>query len=195
MNSFSRLLFTILFIICVGGASLWIIGGGTSRYSTSVEIEATPDTVFDWLVDGDKIQQWSTGVSEVASFTDPDKSIGDRDTTTKRTATINGETIESNDRIMRFERATTFSVQSSNDKFVRTTIFQLDPTANDTTELSYRMQVRRIGMGRFLAAFDKSNVDDRMITEIKKLKQLAEAAAPHTDPPKVDSEFESLFGP
>ena len=195
MNGFYRLLFTILFIGGVGAASLWIIGGQTDRYSTEIEIDAPPKTVFDWLVDGEKIRQWVTGVSDVANFTDPEISVGDRDTTTPRTVTVEGETIKLEDRIMRFDSGKTFSVQSTNDNLIQTSIFQLDATADGNTKLSYRIHLQKAGVGRMMAAFDKSNVDDRMIAEVKKLKQLVESAAPVPEPPKEESDFEALFGP
>jgi len=67
-----------------------------------------------------------------------------------------------------------------------TYIYQLEPKGEQTTFLSYRIKTNNIGAGRLLATISGNDFQDRIDSDIRKLKALVESSEFSLPPSGVD---------
>ena len=178
MSNILKLVLTLLIAVTVGVSGLWITGGKKAEYSTALEIEGAPEVIFSYLTEPKRLKGWMTGllmvgpfkVNEVTELNTPHRE------TTLRLVAIDGQQVQYQDDVIRFEQDKAITVQSTNSSVVLTAIFRLEPTG-DQTKLTYRVTTRNHGIGRLLAPLSKSSVQTRIESEIRNLKALVETPA------------------
>ncbi len=185
MSAIGKIALTILLILGIVAAALWILGGKQSEYSTALSIDAPPEAIFPYLTKPERLKSWTSGLNEVAEFFPTPKINGiasGRPKKSQRVMSTNGSPVSFEDQVIRYEENQSISVQSINSQQVVTYIYQLEPRDGQTF-LSYRIKKASCGVGRFLAPLWSSNDQDRIDADIRKLKDLVEK----TPYPKVNS--------
>jgi hypothetical protein len=194
MNALAKILLSICFLIAISALAIWIIGGQTIKHSTTMLIDASPTAVFPYLVEGEKVQQWSEGVVDVGNFMDPQSESSP--SSTARTLTADGKLVTFEDRVIRYKADETISIQSSNSFLVQTSIFMLTSTGDASmpqTQLEYRTKTNHVGLGRIFEPFSKDNVEERMIGDAKRLKDLVESEVDRHAPQPLSSETQTEY--
>ena len=92
----------ILAVVC-----LWFIGGKKQEYTTTVLINASPEVVFSYLTDVDLMKRWLPGLVAVEPISDVPFQVGSKSRTTFEE---NGERVEYEEEILRFQENETLSV-------------------------------------------------------------------------------------
>lgn len=177
MSHFSRFLFWALILASVGACSLWIMGGNRSEYSTSSTINANPETVFAFLVEPDRLKDWSEGLVQVGHLeSNVDENGFSKRITTERVISENGQEIEFQDEVLRYDPHQSLSIQSSNRSIIITSIFALEPQG-DQTLVSYRVKTLHCGLGRFMAPFQNDSRQNQIENELRRLKEAVESTS------------------
>ena len=192
-----------IFTLCVFAAvSMWIIGGETGKYSTSISIEASPGEIFQYLTESEKIVRWAD-VVRVDSFSE-DESVSRSRVTRDED---NSETVWE-DSLLRYSpgenqfKDHAISIRSVDGGNINTYFFQLRMNELYGTNLEYRVTQSARGLDRFLFPFRKDTTKSRITTEITKLKSLIESEVEPVDPSEIpdpaeeagSSEGESVAG-
>ena len=86
----------------------------------------------------------------------------------------NGRTVETEDEIIRYEANELFSVQSTADFRIKTSIFQLEPKDDDKTKLTYKLWVSNRGFGKLLGPFIQTADQEKIEIDARRLKDLIE---------------------
>ena len=179
MSTLGKIGLSSLLVVAIVGAALWILGGKQAEYSTALSIDAPPEAIFPFLTQPEHLKNWTTGLNEVSEFLPTPKVDGIASGPIQKTARVvttpDGSQVRYEDRVIRFEKNQSISVQSSNAQQVLTYIYQLEPRDGQTF-LSYRLKTSNSGTGRFLAPLSKSDFQDRLDNDIRKLKTLVESS-------------------
>lgn len=160
----------------VVSAGLWIIGGKRTEHSTALPINASPETVFAYLVEPEKLKDWVEGLSSVEKI-EPNEVIKGMllVDTTSRTMDYGGTSTVFEDEVLRFGENKNLTLRSTSSRVSLTWIFNLESKGDDSL-LTYRVKVAHHGLGRFLAPLKKESMQERIDEEIRRLKELIEAA-------------------
>ena len=178
MKPTSKIALWILLIATVVAAGLWLAGGKKLECSAEIEIAATPDEVFAFLVEPNKLKTWVPGLSEVKKLVPTEKSTtGPNRIVTPRTVSHNGKELRFEDEVIRYQENEFLTVQSTDANQVITSIFNLQPQGTGT-RLSYRVTVVHQGLGRLLASFKTNSLHrQRQIDQdIRVLKEKVESS-------------------
>jgi uncharacterized protein YndB with AHSA1/START domain len=201
MSFSTRLLIFVVIFIAIGGASLWILGGKKTDYSTSVTINATPQQIFPYLTQPELLTEWVNGLEQVEPLIpNEDENLPSSASTTTRVIELDGKRLRFEDEVMRFEQDKLLSIRSSNHLTMVTAIFELAAVDRFSTELNYRVRSTNLGIGRFLAPFQKTDQQSRIADEALRLKKLVEQsennpAAGETVDKAFGKHTESLYEP
>jgi hypothetical protein len=192
MSSSGKIGLWTLLIVVVAACSLWILGGKQHKYSTGLEINASPSTVFAFLTDAPSQIKWNTGLDEVGQFAPIIKTNNrTRVVKTPRVVTLaGGKKVKYDDQVIRFERNQKLTIQSTNHHRVVTSIFQLEPR-DEKTFLTFRVLSASVGVGRLLSPLSKDETQTRIDNDIRKLKALVESSAPLLPPTADESADDS----
>lgn len=175
MSANARLLFFLTFMVVIGGAGLWITGGKKADYSTSIEINATPQQVFPFLVEPDLMVGWIDGLKQVGPLIpDENDNRPSSETRTPRVLEKDGRTIRFEDQVIRFQPDESISIQSFNATRRLTTTYQLEQKSASMTKVKIRVHDSNLGLGRLLAHVTDFAVQDQIEDEALKLKALVE---------------------
>lgn len=175
MSKFIIAMCTLCVLVVV---SAWIMGGETGKYSTSISIDASPDDVFPYLTDGEKINKWASDVVSVDSFDEDDSVIR------KRVVRQEDENVLWEDSILRFQTAVedddekndfSISIQSRNGGFTNTYFFYLKDNEVSGTNLEYRVTQSASGIDRFFFSFREDDTKAKITAEVTKLKSIVES--------------------
>ena len=179
MPAIGKIVLTILLVLAIVGAALWILGGKQSEYSTGLSIAAPPEAIFPYLTQPERLKSWTEGLVEVAEFVPAPKVDGVASAPAEKTPRVmsyaDGSQAHSQDQVIRYEKNLSISIQSTSSQRVVTYIYQLEPK-NGQTFLSYRIKTNSSGAGRFLAAISSNDYQDRIDSDIRKLKALVESS-------------------
>jgi uncharacterized protein YndB with AHSA1/START domain len=176
MSLSAKLLLFCVIVAAIGASSLWLIGGKKGEYSTSLVINASPQQVFPYLTDAERLKQWLEGLAEVENLVETED--GAQSQPTRRLMDFgDGKQVWFQDEVIRHESDAMISVQSSSSNKVITAIYQLQPTPDDKTELKYRLKTTNKSLGRLWAAFEKTDYQKRIENDARKLKELIESTA------------------
>jgi uncharacterized membrane protein len=171
MSLSARILLFLLIVVLIGGSSLWLIGGKKIEHSTSLVIDAQPQQVFPYLIESDRLIQWVSGLESVEDLEMAE--TGDPAIITERIMDDgSGKQVQFDDEVIRHEPDELLSVQSSNSSKIITAIYQLESTEEEKTQLNYRIKISHTSLGRFLAPFQKPNIQQRMEDDLRRLKDL-----------------------
>lgn len=192
MSFLTKIISFLALLTIVSIACIWIAGGASTKHVTRITIDAGRGQVFPYLTDGEKISKWAKGVIEVGSFDNgEDADDADREPPNKaqrRVVTEHGKQVEYEDTVMRYTFPKSFSIQSTNSNVTQTTVFQLQENEVRGTNVEYRLTRSANGIGRMFFPFEKDGFDDRMISEMRKLKEVIESEVEYD--PSVEDETE-----
>lgn len=175
MSYFARILFWILIIASVAISSLWVIGGKVHEYSTSLTINASPESIFPYLTEPERIKAWSEGLLEVGKMeSNIDDNGYSRRILSERVVSNQGSEQVFVDEVLRFDENKTLSVQSTSSSVVNTTILSLK-SDGDGTKVSYRFKTAHRGLDRFAAPFRDDAQQQRIDRELRNLKNAVES--------------------
>ena len=179
MSTIGKLALSILLIVAIVGAALWILGGKQTEYLAELSIDAPPESIFPYLTQPEQLKSWQTGLTEISELLPAPKVDGVVSGKVQKTARIvsmpDGSQVRFADRVIRYQENLSISVQSSNAQKILLHIYQLEPRDGQTF-LSYRLKASSCGTGRFMAPLFKINFQDRMDSDIRKLKDLVESS-------------------
>ncbi len=176
MNTSTKLGLWILTIAGITTAALWMIGGKEGEFSTELTINASPETVFPYLVEPDHLKNWNSGLVDVARYDAPpqEQTLGPPAIKkTNRTISIDGKQVQFDDQVIRFEENKLLSIQSTNSNAIRTAIFRLEPKGS-VTQVTYRVKAVNCGFGRIMAPLQSDSTKLRIDNDILQLKELVE---------------------
>lgn len=164
----------------------WIMGGESTKHSTSITVDASPDTVFGYLIDGEKVKQWGSDVVSAGTFSEG---------STNQERVTRGEKgdVVWTDSLMRFQSGDdgkALSIQSRNGGLTRTYVFQLEENEIGGTNVLYRLTRSAGGLDRFLFSFQEDDSDTRMAEEMTRLKSLIESEVDPSDMKTPDASGE-----
>jgi hypothetical protein len=184
------LMFTGLLLV-VSTICIWIAGGETTKHSTTITIDAVKEQIFPYLTESERIKRWAKDVVEVGSFTQEGPTVQERTIRDE-----SGNMVVVSDELMRFQSPESFSFKSTSNGITQTFVFQLDDNEVDGTNLEYRSARSAVGIGRMFFPFASDNTDSRMVSEMRKLKEIVESdveqgVAPEIMPPPTDEPEES----
>jgi len=159
-----------------------------------LSIAAPAEAVFPYLTQPERLKSWIDGLSEVSEFRPTPKVDGIASGRVKKTQRIisnaDGSQVHYQDQVIRYDQNLSISVQSSNQQQVLTYIYQLEPRDGET-RLTYRIKKNSCGVGRFLAPISSSDLQERIDSDIRKLKKLVESS-PHPVIAPTPSESNAL---
>jgi uncharacterized protein YndB with AHSA1/START domain len=177
MTFFSKLLAFLIALAVIAVAAAWIMGGESSKSSTRISIDASPEDVFRYLVDGEKIKVWGSDVVSAETFEGDDPTLGSK----SRVVMQDGQQVVWEDTVMRFQTGEAVSIQSKKAGYTKTYVFQLEENDLGGTNVQYRQTQSAGGLERLMFPFqDRKNLKNDMAAEMTKLKNLVES---EVDPP------------
>ncbi len=162
------------------------MGGESVKHSTSITVDASPSTVFQYLSEGEKIKQWGSDIVSVGTFSE-DENGGFSQERVVRTETGNAVWEDS---VMRFQVGDAISIQSRKGGLTQTFVFQLEENDIGGTNIQYRLTRSAGGLDRFLFPFAEDRSDTKMATEMTKLKTLIESEVDPSDMSKPEEPIE-----
>lgn len=175
MSRSSKILFWLVLIAAIVATGSWIIGGKQTEHSTSLLIHADRETVFNYLVEPDKLKGWVEGLAEVGKIEPNKKTRGTIRVSTKpRTMNVDGTPTRFVDEVLRYSKNSNLTIRTSNSGVAYTSFFALEPR-DDRTYLTYRVKTSHLGVRRILAPFGTDETQDRIDTEIRRLKEMIES--------------------
>lgn len=164
-------------VLATAACALWIVGGKRMRYSTSLLIDAPPAEVFTHLTDADLMKKWMDGLVTIEPVDVPLNQIGAK---AKVVFESGGKQIEYNDEIIRYEEAKLLSVKAKNRLVTLTSIYRLEPKEEGgKTYLTYVVKSTHQGIGKLLAPFIRSPIEDKIVSDAQRLKTLVESSTGH----------------
>ncbi len=196
---------TLIYLVVIAGLAigvLWFIGGKKLEYSSSIDINASPEQVFRFLSDAEQLTEWATGVEAVESASDfgmedvPEAGLG---AISQLLVVNSGKKVAVQHEIIKYEPSSLISMRFTSPSLTSFSIFRLDEKETvssgvrpETTRVSFRVKESTHGFSRFFVPFSGKDVE-RIQEELRKLKQLVEAnpeaAAPlPVQPEKQDKE-------
>ena len=175
MSRISKFLFWLVLIAAIVATGSWIIGGKQTEHSTSLLIHGDPETVFNHLVEPDKLKGWVDGLTEVEKIEPNKKTRGTIRVTTKpRTMNVEGTPTRFVDEVLRYAKNANLTIRTSNSGVAYTSFFALEPR-DERTYLTYRVKTSHLGVRRILAPFRTDETQDRIDAEIRRLKEMIES--------------------
>ena len=182
MKFFSKFLLFVLIAVLIVCSGLWIIGGKKLEYSTRLIIEAPPQSVFPYLTKPEHLMQWIDGLSQIDELIPPPEDQLRHTTSYREMRNEDGSPIRFQDQVIRFTQNELLSVQSSSSSQIITSIYQLDAKADQKTDLTYRVKISNIGLGRFIGPLQTADVQRQIEDDARRLKELVEKSkSPQTD--------------
>ena len=173
MSFFSKFLVFLLGLAVFAAVAAWIMGGESEKQSTRISIEASPNSVFRYLVEEEKIKAWASDIVSAGPYKDEEEE-GSFETLERIVTEDGGQTVWE-DSVMRFKRGEAISIQSRKGGLTTTTVFQLERNDIGGTNLDYRVIKSASGLEQFMFSFQKKDSKTKMATEMSRLKKLIES--------------------
>lgn len=180
-------------ILMILTASLWLLGSQRKEFSVSVEIAASAEQIFPYLVTPEKMMKWNRDIKSVGALT-ADRTAGADQT---RIVECEGQLIKFTDHVIRMLPNEYLSLQSSNSTQQLTTVYKLDqipgldnrsdaaplPTADFSigqsgsakTVVNVTLKEANLGLGKFRAPFVNPDYDSQLTQQLGQLKQVVES--------------------
>lgn len=175
MSFFSKFFVFLIGLAIFAAVAAWIMGGESEKQSTRISIEASPNSVFRYLIEEEKIKAWASDIVSAGPYKEEEDEEGSGFETLERVVTEEGEQTTWEDKIMRFQRGEALSIQSRRGGITQTTVFQLERNDIGGTNLLYRVIKSASGLDQFLFSFKKKDSKTKMATEMSRLKKLVES--------------------
>jgi carbon monoxide dehydrogenase subunit G len=178
MSPLSRFLLFLTIALAVIIAGLWISGGKKDEYSAKIEIKAQPSQIFPYLVKPDKLKAWMTGLEEIDEPIPPQEGYTNPPELIRTIIDPKGKRVRYTDTVIRFTSNEILTIQSTAAGTVHTTIFQLERIDKERTQFSYFVKVSYNSLARLMAPLQSSSLQDRINSDVRKLKELVELNEP-----------------
>lgn len=169
--------FTLFFVIglLVVLAGLWISGGKEEKYSTSLEITASPEQVFPYLTEPDRLISWVEGLEQIDKPLPPQEGQLIPPNLLRTMIDKKGQKVFFDDVVIRYIPSEMLSIRSTNAAQTFTTVYQLERTVVGKTQFSSHVMLNFLGFERFLAPLKKTDIQSQVIANTRRLKTLIEA--------------------
>lgn len=173
MSFFSKFFIFLIGLAVFAAACAWIMGGESQKSSTRISIDASPNSVFRYLVDDEKIKNWASDLVSAGPY----KGDGDGSESgvLERVIVTDGKESVWQDSVMRFQRGEALSIQSRKGGLTRTSVFQLEGNDLGGTNVLYRTTKSASGLEQFLFPFQEKESGAQLAAEMKNLKKLIES--------------------
>jgi carbon monoxide dehydrogenase subunit G len=178
MSPISRILLFVVIALIVTVAGLWISGGKKEEYSAKITINAKPSQVFPYLIDPEKLKSWMIGLEQVDKPIPPADDYSSPPELLRTLVDPDGKRTQYRDVVIRYTQDDILTIRSSAAGTVLTSIFQLEPVNSQTTELDYKIKVSHGSLARLMAPLRSSKLQERLNSDIQKLKELIEKNEP-----------------
>lgn len=177
-------LLVVLLAIVAGCIALYSVGGKTYTWSTSVSIAATPERIWPWLTESERVTKWVGGLVEDRPMTEGGARVGARSAVVLED---HGERFTMDSEILRYEPGRLMELRFQMTGQMAGTgetigTYTLEP-AGDGTRLTYAVASTSKSWMRVLAPFMRAAVQKRIDTDIASLKRAVEAEPPPPPPP------------
>ena len=86
-----------------------------------------------------------------------------------------GKTIELDDEVIRYEENELLSVKANNRTMTLVSIYRLKPTEEGNTYLTMVVKKSHQGIGKFMAPFMSSSLQEKITSDAQRLKSLVES--------------------
>lgn len=171
MNGTAKFLLYLLLVTGILGGALWIVGGRPVTVSRDIEILATADCVFTWLVDPEKRRQWADGLKETRISSRKDDGSPEAYLSTLE---VRQRPVKLEERVQQYDPGKFFSISNTSGGVRRTRIFRLKPHQGGMTLSCQTVEGPAGELGRIRFALWRSDEENRIDAELRRLKQLAE---------------------
>lgn len=185
LNRFFLFFVIGLFVLCAG---LWIAGGKEEKYTTSIEIDASPSQIFPYLIEPELMKQWITGLEQIDKLTPPPENPAMAPELTRLVVDEKGNEIYFKDTVIRYTPDSIVSIRSSRGGVVYTTVHQLERAERGRTRFNNFVIASYNGLGRLLAPIQSNDLEDQIVAETRRLKELVESNEEYIE---VDEELET----
>ena len=160
----------VLGLVLAAVAGLYAVGGQTARYQADVEIDAAPETVFEYLTDSELLLQWLEGVTEIKPLTEGGHRVGAKARVTVREGDA---AFIMEDEVIRSDAAELLEVRITSSVFEILSTYSLEPRG-ERTHLVHEMQADYKGFIRILAPLAGPEATRKMNEDFARLKRLVE---------------------
>ena len=183
MYFLQRLLSVMLVLVIIAAAALWIMGGKKRENQTSLELDASPEQIWLYLTEPDKIGQWFSGLVSIDPITAPpsDPAVAPAPPVRRILQAPDGTQREYEDQILRFVPQQILSLKSRSAGQTITWVYQLDAMVNERANVTLRVVESPSGLDRFLTPLNQDVFLNQIETDIRKLKEVVEANKPSGD--------------
>jgi len=187
MSFLSKFFIFLIGLAVLATASAWIMGGESQKNSTRISINATPNSVFQYLVDDDKIRNWGSDLVSAGPYKDDDGENSAFETL-ERVVLKNGEESVWQESIMRYQRGEALSIQSRKGGLTKTFVFKLEENDLGGTDVLYRTIKSASGLEKFIFPFQEKESSTQLETELESLKKLVESEVEPGFEPETEAE-------
>lgn len=174
MLIFNRFFLFFVIGLIVLSAGLWISGGKEERFSAAIEMDAAPSQVFPYLTEPQLLTQWVTGLEQIDRLTPPPEPPSMPPEIVRLVVDEKGNKNYYSDYVIRYSQDSMISLRSSKGGVVYTLVYQLKPGERGRTRFESFVIVSFSGLARLMAPFQGTNLEDQMIAEARRLKELVE---------------------
>ena len=141
------------------------------RIESRVEIGAPPATVFPWLVDPDRLSRWISGFVGSEPIGSGEVRVGSR---SRDIIEAEGRRIEVETEIVELRPGKRLAVRITSSGHDQVDSYDLD-ARDDSTELTYRSDMRMRGLTRLLTPLITPQIRARAVKDLATLKREVEA--------------------
>lgn len=163
--------------LLLAAASIWFIGGKKQTYYNVRTVKAQAYQIFPYLIDPELKKKWRDNLVEQRLVSD----VMEEGAELRTVLEFGDETIEYEDRVLRFAKNEVVSIRSRGSETTSTSFVRLKP-AGEETEIDFRRIVRLGGVKRFMSVFADDSNQQALDEDLAKLIKLVEDETDHTIP-------------
>ncbi|MCH2181446.1 MAG: SRPBCC family protein [Mariniblastus sp.] len=172
MSGIVKFLLFLAIAVVIAVGCLWFLGGKKQEYSTVVSINASPDQVYPYLIEPDRLKKWKSELLDIQPLSEGPVELGSKSVSTLQ---VNGKTRVCNDEVIRFQENRVFTVRSRGPNTILSSIFKLE-NESGKTGLSYQIKLTTRGFDRLFVPFqDSDRTQKGMVRDALALKKIVES--------------------